>query len=136
MQQKKDILALKRQQGWTDAVTPPPGYTIDMNTGFAVLSNLIVNAIRTVNIANANTMNDRSQDGSVPPSFVNIPPPPPPQQVPRPPTENNQDSTLQAGSQFGRQGNCNRGSVSISSVSINGTPYTGQVFDQFGNPLN
>ena len=136
VQQKKDILAIKREQGWTDAVTPPPGYTIDMNTGFAVLSNSIINAIRTANIANANTMNDSSQAGSAPPSIVNIPPPPPPQQVPQPSTENNQGSTLQAGSQFGRQGNRNRGSVSISSVSINGMPYTGQVFDQFGNPLN
>ena len=128
---------LKRQQGWIDAVTPPQGYTIDTNTGQAVLSNSLVSAIRTANIANMNLQNDQGQSEGNPPSFINILPPPPPRQVPPPSNEtNNQGSVNQAGAQFGRQGSRARGSASVASVSINGSPYTGQVFDRFGNPLN
>ena len=138
VQQKREISDLKRQHGWVDAVTPPLGYTIDINTGHAVLSNSIVSAIRTANISNFNTNGANTDNTLPPPLIVNIPPPPPRQQVPIPPSNaNNAPSTQDAGAQFGRQGSRTPpGSVSVSSVSINGTPYTGQVFDRFGNLLN
>ena len=40
-----------------------------------------------------------------------------------------------AGEHFGRQGQ-RRTNASINAVSINGQAYSGQIYDQYGNPLN
>ena len=137
VQQKRDVFELKREQGWSDAVTPPQGFTIDQNTGYAIPSNAFINAIRTATIAQTVIANDASsnQGGSFPPSVVNIPPQPPQQPVTMPTVPNT--SAQSAGMHFGRQGSrVPPGSVTVGSVSINGTPYAGQVFDSLGNPLN
>lgn len=42
--QQQAIGQLKQSEGWIDQVTPPPGFTIDNNTGFAVPSGAIINA--------------------------------------------------------------------------------------------
>ena len=135
IQQKKDILQLKKSQGWIDSVTPPHGHTIDPNTGKAVVSNAIISAIQTVTGSNNNQTN--GNNGTLP-SFINIPPAPSTNPPARPSVPPSQDqSTSNAGSQFGRQGRRNGNeAATISTVSINGQAYTGQVFDQFGNPLN
>ena len=139
IQQKKDILQLKKSQGWIDSVTPPHGFTIDTNTGFAVPSNTLISAIRTVTVGQTNTTLPQITPTN-PPSIINIPPPPsnpPPQQPPSiaPP---NDMSPSTAGSQFGRQGQrrSTNDQATVSTVSINGQAYTGQIFDRFGNPLN
>ena len=134
-QQKKDILQLKKEQGWIDSVTPPHGHTIDQNTGKAVISNTLISAIRTATIGQAGTL---QQGNSLPPSIINVPPAatgtPPARHIVPPPQD---ASTSNAGSQFGHQGRRNgNDAATVSTVSINGQAYTGQIFDQFGNPLN
>ena len=136
IQQKRDIANLKSNEGWTDSVTPPGGFTIDQNTGFAVPSNAIISAIRTANInaaqsqPNANAQHFGHHPNG-PPPFINLPPPPILPPIPPPISPY---STSNAGTSFGRSGN--RDNASISAVSINGQAYTGQVFDNNGRPLN
>jgi hypothetical protein len=133
--QKKQVMDLKTTQGWIDQTTPPPGFTIDANTGHAIPSNAFISAVRTAQIGNMNQqpppMFGAPPSIAPPPPFINIPPPPLP---PRPPT----DST-QAGSRFGRTGsrtNNGNDNASISAVTINGRQYDGPVFDQHGNVIN
>ena len=139
-QQRQSIEALKQQEGWINSTTPPPGFTIDQNSGKAIPSNAIISAIRTVNINAFNSA--ASGTGSIaPPSIIQIPPPPPIHPIPPPPpSRNTNNSTSQAGSSFGRSGQQqppnNDSNASISMVSINGQSYSGKIFDQYGNPLN
>ena len=135
--QKKAIAALKAAQGWVNPTTPPPGFTIDSNTGFAVPSNTLVSAIQTATIGQT----------SFAPHYP-IPPPPPRTSIPpAPPSVINVNpsgnanmsvgdaSISRAGDGFARSGS--RAPVTgVASVSINGQPYTGHVYDRYGNPLN
>ena len=129
-EQKKAINDLKTQQQWIDSTTPPPGFTIDMQSGFATPSNAIISAMRTANINNANT----SFNHGLPPPIIHLPPPPPIVPVPAPPPAANNPNN--AGINFGRSGTRSRDSVTVSTVSINGHPYQGNIFDRNGNPLN
>ena len=135
--QKKAIAALKAAQGWVNPTTPPPGFTIDSNTGFTVPSNTLVSAIQTATIG---------QTSFAP--YYPVPPPPPRTSVPpAPPSVINvnpsgnanmsvgDNSMSRAGESFARMGNRAPG-AGIASVSINGQPYTGHVYDRYGNPLN
>ena len=137
-QQKRDILQLKKSQGWINSVTPPHGFTIDTNLGLAVPSHSLVSAIQTATIGRANIQPPLST-GNTPPSTINIPPAPT-GTAPNPPlVPQQQESDIsQAGSQFGRQGRRQgtNEAATVSTVSINGQTYSGQVFDRFGNPLN
>ena len=126
--QKKAVNDLKAQQQWIDSTTPPPGFTIDMQMGFATPSNAIISAIRTATIGNTNS----TVNHGIPPPIIHLPPPP--SLIPPTPPSNNQ--TANAGASFGRSGTRARDSVSVSSVSINGQPYQGNIFDHNGNSLN
>ena len=113
---------LKSSKGWINAMTPPLGFTIDSNTGFATPSHSIILAIQTASI-NQVSHNMSPPPLPPPPPFIQIPPPPPPLQPPAPPITNNN-----AGASFSRQGSHQRDGASIiSAVSINGQPYTGNV---------
>ena len=129
--QQQSIWQLKASEGWIDQVTPPPGFNIDRATGFAVPSNAIVNAFRTASISAMGSNN--TTNATPPPSFINLPPAPAAVRPTQP------SDTSQAGASFGRSGirqhRNDSASVSISTVSINGQPYTGDVFDQNGNKL-
>ena len=130
--QKREIMNLKKSNGWIDAVTLPPGYTIDQNSGLAVVLNSIISAIHTANInQQVSTQNEN------PPLVIHLPPAPAGNNPPNPPTEQNNNVHDIAGSQFGRSGrqNANPSSASVSTVSINGQPYSGQIFDSLGRPL-
>ena len=124
--QKKAVNNLKSQQGWIDSTTPPPGFTIDMQTGFSTPSNAIISAIRTATINNTNSTNNHM----IPPPIIHLPPPPIAPPIASP------NNVTNAGASFGRSGTRARDSISVSSVSINGQPYQGNIFDRNGNPLN
>jgi hypothetical protein len=134
-QQRQSVDSLKSSQGWINSYTPPPGFTIDQNTGLAVPSNAIVSAIRTATINQTNVSDNTPNNG--PPSIIQLPPPsiaP----VPPPPYPNPNNGTSQAGSSFGRQGQrqAPNDSASIGMVSINGHNYNGKIYDSMGNALN
>ena len=130
--QQQAIGQLKQSEGWIDQVTPPPGFTIDNNTGFAIPSGAIINAFRTASINQART----NRETTPPPSIINLPPPP---NASNPPNQPNESDTLTAGSFFGRSGTRNNQqqptSLAVSAVSINGQPYRGDVYDANGNRL-
>ena len=132
--QQQAIGQLKASEGWIDQITPPPGFHIDNNTGFAVPSNAIVNAFRTASIGAMGSQ--AGSNNTPPPSFISLPPAP----SNNSPVPLSNADTSQAGTSFGRigsrQNNQDSASVSISAVSINGRPYTGDVFDANGNRLN
>jgi hypothetical protein len=133
-QQKNAIGELKQSQGWINQMTPPPGFTIDSNTGYAVPSQSIISAIQTASINQMNTPPPMHLP-SGPPSIIQLPPPPPPRVPPPPPPQSNPNGN--AGANFSRSGTRARDSSSvISAVSINGQPYTGRVYDNNGNALN
>ena len=125
--QKKAVNDLKTQQQWIDSTTPPPGFTIDMQSGFATPSNAIISAIRTATIGYTQT----NPNFLAPPPIIHLPPPPAPI-APLPPINNPNN----AGANFGRSGNRSRDSITVSTVSINGQPYQGNIFDRNGNALN
>jgi hypothetical protein len=131
---------LKYSQGWTNAMTPPSGFTIDSATGFATPSNAIISAIRTANISQVGHNTQATLASSnMPPSFIQIPPPPPPVLPPPPinPPVANPANNNEAGANFGRQGSRQRDNASVMSVvSINGQQYNGNVYDRNGNILN
>ena len=129
--QKKSISELKISQHWIDSSTPPPGFTIDMQTGFATPSNAMISAMRTANISNTNTMIPPPNFNN-PPSIIHLPPPPAP--IPMVPPPSNPHNN--AGANFGRSGSRNCDSATVSTVSINGQPYQGQIYDRNGNVLN
>ena len=143
-QQRKEISDAKSTQGWINEITPPPGFTINSNTGYAVPSNAIISAIQSASVHNQNA--EQSSHGFTS-SNISLPPPPPFVQIQPPPVlpmhhVNNvsHNSTSQAGSQFSRRGTRSRGNDDntsiVSSVTINGSQYTGRVYDSQGNPLN
>jgi hypothetical protein len=136
--QKQSIADLKASQGWINSMTPPPGFTIDSNTGQAIPSKAIISAIQTASINQISLPPPTVAPlPPPPPPFIQIPPPPPftPSEVPRQQNDNNYGQ--QAGANFGRQGTRNRDTPSvISAVSINGQPYNGQIYDRNGNVLN
>lgn len=137
-QQKHSVESLKSNQGWINSYTPPPGFTIDQNTGLAIPSNAIVSAIRTATINQTSTSDNPPSGG--PPSIIQLPPPPiapiPPPPPPNYPNPN--QGTSQAGSSFGRQGQrqAANDTASIGMVSINGQNYNGKIYDSMGNALN
>ena len=133
--QKREVSQLKTSLGWINANTPPPGYIIDNSNGYAVPAQAAIAALRSnVTIANTNT----SMAGSVipiPPPPP-LPPPPPIVNVPSP-HRNNVSPTNNVGAHFSRSGSRSSvASATVNTVSINGQPYSGQVYDQYGNPLN
>ena len=121
LEQKQAITALKAQKGWINANTPPPGFIINENTGFAVPNSSMVSALA----ASISQMNGNN----------NMQLPPPPSDTPPVPPH---ISTNEAGSHFGRSGQRQPPSdnSSIGMVSINGQSYNGRVFDSNGRPLN
>ena len=129
-EQKKAVGELKTAQQWIDASTPPAGFTVDMQTGYATPSNAIISAMRTASINNTNILPPAPH--GPPPSIIHLPPPPAPI-APLPPNSNIHEN---AGINFGRSGSRNRDSATVSTVSINGQAYQGQVYDRNGNVLN
>ena len=139
--QKKSISDLKSSQGWSNATTPPQGFTIDATSGKAVPSQSFIHAIRTATIAPTASFAPSYAPlppvpgaGTVmmPPSEVNIPPPPPPRN-----DAMSEASMSRAGESFARSGNRTPSTnTSVNAVSINGQPYTGTIYDQYGRALN
>ena len=129
--QKTAVTALKQQAGWINSNTPPAGFVIDTNTGFATPSQAIISAIRTANIQSHQSNYNQNQGGTIiqlPPRAAGNPPSVPPII---------DTGTSQAGSQFGRSGQRSTGNASVSTVSLaNGQQYTGQLFDILGRPVN
>lgn len=126
--QKTAVTALKQQAGWINSNTPPAGFIIDHNTGFATPSQAIISAIQT---ANSHVSQVNQQHGG---SIIQLPPRANGQQ-PIPPIVNT--GTSQAGSQFGRSGQRSSGDGSVSTVSmVNGVQYNGPLYDANGRPVN
>ena len=123
--QKREVSQLKTSLGWSNANTPPSGSIIDQATGHAVPMQAVIAAFRSNStVANANM--------NIPTYGISLPSPPPIITVPQPPL-----AQSQAGAQFSRSGSrASTASISVNAVSINGQPYSGQVYDQYGNPLN
>ena len=138
-QQRQEIRDLKVRHGWQNDITPPPGFTIDSNTGQAIPSNAIISAIQTGSVLPYNESLSNF-NGSVP--F--LPPPPSITQVNTPtvplPINNATLGNGHSGSSFSRSGTRARtqddNTSIVSAVTINGSPYTGRVYDSNGNPLN
>ena len=78
------------------------------------------------------TEDPTSMPPAPPPPELCLPPPPAPI-APLPPNSNIHEN---AGINFGRSGSRNRDSATVSTVSINGQAYQGQVYDRNGNVLN
>jgi hypothetical protein len=123
--QRRTIDGLKADAGWQEATTPPPGHIIDSN-GYAVVSNSMVSAIRSM-IGATNTQ---------------IPLPPVPvvgTPAMQPPAVIITDPRM-AGASFGQRGTSQRAddTSAISVISANGRTYnvTGAIYDQNHNRLN
>ena len=131
--QKREVSQLKTANGWLNANTPPPGFVIDQSSGFPVPSQTTLAAMNSsVMIANANMQHTPALP---PPPMINVPPPPPPYNGSMSIGPSRASTPTRAGENFGRSGS-RTSNVSVNAVSINGQPYSGQVYDKYGNPLN
>ena len=139
-EQKHATSMKKKFAGWLNDVTPPVGQMIDANTGYPVPDLNHQSNVTRVNNANfqygqpTNIITDNASQGTpfLPPRVNNS-------EVGPPNTVGFAPGT--AGQAFAprrnNQGNDDDSTIrSVSSVTINGAPYTGAIFDQNGNRLN
>ena len=129
--QKGQVLALKKKNGWIDGFTSPPGFQVNMASGEAEPSNQLVSTIR------AATSSIIQEDSSLNSNEINSKPPPLTMIRPNERTVSDTSST-HVGVTFGRPGkrHSSTNNSTISSVTVNGRNYSGPVFDERGNRLN
>ena len=129
--QKSQVHELKVKSGWIDGRTPPPGFQVNESTGEIEPTSQLVSTIR------AATSNVRFHDQGYDRSNTSLPPP---IRLVGDSVNGSIESPVQVqvGSTFGRSGRRqpHSNSSTISSVTVNGKPYQGHVFDEKGNRLS
>ena len=123
-EQQQSVHQKKADAGWVDGSTPPDGFKLD-SEGKAVPNVSLVNAI----CASIREISTTNQLVPLPPTPTTLTPPVPPIVT---------TNARTAGESFGRSGIRQRradDNSTIASVTINGRPHNGPVFDASGNPL-
>ena len=131
-EQKKQVMDKKIDAQWIDGSTPPNGYVLDQS-GRAVVDQGLVSVFRSQIALIQGEASAAGNQQSI------VPLPPTPQtQAPIPPMVTTGTASESAGNNFGRQGSRQRQASdqsSVSSVTVNGRPYSGAIFDMNGNRI-
>ena len=129
--QKSQILALKKKNGWIDGYTPPPGFQINKVTGETEPNNQLVSTIRaaTSSVIQQNSTHDANDTNLKSPS---------PTMIGHSHRTISDTTSTHAGVSFGRSGRrqSSTNNSTISSVTVNGRNYDGPVYDERDNRLN
>ena len=119
------------KNGWLNGRTPPPGFQINEGTGEVEPTSQLISTIRTATTSTSPYGQSYEQES------IDLPPSP---HLIRDSIYDAREgaSSIHVGSTFGRTGKRypSSNNSTISSVTVNGKPYQGPIFDERGNRLD